>query len=200
MSPTQNPNESSCRCCFSNLEAPARTLFSDMSSTQEALSSRASRIPALVIAESGRELGWVSVILRTARSATYVSFGRPPCHWPRLPSAASWLVLLDLPGGAAAMVATGLGYLAVLACLVLGVGGVAERASRAGQSGQSRAVSTRRGPGTSVDGNVGGGGRSPRGAGGQEHDDGPVRGMSSRIACSDAGLGDTAGAERPPLP
>jgi len=33
--------------------------------------------------------------------------------------AARWLALLGRPGGAAAMAATGLGYLAVLACLVL---------------------------------------------------------------------------------
>lgn len=92
-------------------------------------------------------------------------------------------------------IAVGLGYLVVLACLVFSVGlrGVTERASRAGRSGHSRAVSARLGPGAPVDGNVGGGGRSPRARADRTTTTGRYGCMSSRIGCSAAGPGDTAG-------
>ena len=76
MYPTQNHHESSCRCCFSNLETPARTRFSDMSTTQEALSSRASHIPALVIPADSARLRGAQPAQSPARRAC--SYGVPP--------------------------------------------------------------------------------------------------------------------------
>ena len=51
-----------------------------------------------------------------------------------------------------------------------------------------------------VDGNLGGAAGRRGALADRNISTGRYGGMSSRIACSDAGLGDTAGAERPPLP